>query len=96
MQPHTEPCEMCGKTHSEYERRREREKINAIKIKAFVIGRRSVRKLSSRENDIIDAFYDLDIRDLSIIADHHGISRSACNTYYDRAMDKLMDMDFEL
>jgi len=96
MESHTKPCEMCGKSESEYERRREREKINTIKIKAFVIGRRSVRKFSSRENDVIDAFYDLGINDLTTIADHHNISRSACEVYYDRAMDKLMDMDFEI
>ena len=26
----------------------------------------------------------------------NGLSPSAIETYYDRAMDKLMDMDFEL
>ena len=63
---------------------------------AFIIGRRSVHKFSKRENEIFDAYFDLGIRDFQQIADNFGIKAYSVETYYDRAMDKLLDMEFEL
>ena len=44
----------------------------------------------------IDAYYDLGIRDARTIAKNYGISVSSVEKYYDRAIDKLIAMDFEL
>ena len=96
MRPHTKPCEMCGKSEDEYERKKIEIETRKKEMIAFVTGRRSVHKFSRRENEIFDAFYDLGIRDLQQIADNFNISRSAVEKYYDRAMDKLILMDFEL
>jgi DNA-binding NarL/FixJ family response regulator len=94
--PHIESCPMCGKTESEYERQKLDREIKKRELTAFIIGRRSVNKFSRRENEIFDAFYDLGLRDFKVIADNEGISISSVETYYDRAMDKLIGMDFEL
>ena len=42
------------------------------------------------------AYYDLGIRDFQQIADNFGIKAYSVETYYDRAMDKLLEMEFEL
>ena len=49
MQPHTEPCPMCGKNEDEYERKREERETKKKEMKAFIIGRRSVTLFSRRE-----------------------------------------------
>jgi tRNA U54 and U55 pseudouridine synthase Pus10 len=96
MKPHTKPCEMCGKQEDEYERKRVEREIKKREMIAFVVGRRSVHKFSKRENEIFDAYFDLGIRDFQQIADNFGIKAYSVETYYDRAMDKLLEMDFEL
>ena len=96
MQPHTKPCEMCGKSEDEYERQKLERETKKKEMIAFIIGRRSVQKFSKRENEIFDAYFDLGIRDFQKIADNFGIKAYSVETYYDRAMDKLLDMDFEL
>jgi len=96
MKPHTKPCEMCGKQEDEYERKRTEREIKKREMIAFVVGRRSVHKFSKRENEIFDAYFDLGIRDFQQIADNFGIKAYSVETYYDRAMDKLLEMDFEL
>jgi len=96
MQPHTKPCEMCGKSEDEYERQKLEREIKKKEMISFIIGRRSVQKFSKRENEIFDAYFDLGIRDFQKIADNYGIKAYSVETYYDRAMDKLLDMDFEL
>ncbi len=96
MQPHTKPCEMCGKSEDEYERQKIERETKKKEMIAFIIGRRSVHKFSKRENEIFDAYFDLGIRDFQQIADNFGIKAYSVETYYDRAMDKLLDMEFEL
>lgn len=96
MRPHIKPCPMCGKSNDSCERKIQEARNNEIRMIAFLAGRRSVYKFSRRENEIIDAFYDLGIRDFKKIADNFGISSSSVEKYYDRAMDKLMIMDFEI
>ena len=96
MKPHTKPCEMCGKQEDEYERKRTEREIKKREMIAFGGGRRSVHKFSKRENEIFDAYFDLGIRDFQQIADNFGIKAYSVETYYDRAMDKLLEMDFEL
>jgi len=96
MQPHTKPCEMCGKSEDEYERQKLERETKKKEMIAFIIGRRSVHKFSKRENEIFDAYFDLGIRDFQQIADNFGIKAYSVETYYVRAMDKLLDMDFEL
>jgi F0F1-type ATP synthase gamma subunit len=87
---------MCGKSEDEYERQKSEREIKKKEMIAFIIGRRSVQKFSKRENEIFDAYFDLGIRDFQQIADNYGIKAYSVETYYDRAMDKLLDMDFEL
>tara|TARA_R110002012_G_scaffold263145_1_gene445676 strand:+ start:17939 stop:18202 length:264 start_codon:yes stop_codon:yes gene_type:complete len=87
---------MCGKSEDEYERQKSEREIKKKEMIAFIIGRRSVHKFSKRENEIFDAYFDLGIRDFQQIADNYGIKAYSVETYYDRAMNKLLDMDFEL
>tara|TARA_R100000742_G_C4267474_1_gene85674 strand:+ start:662 stop:925 length:264 start_codon:yes stop_codon:yes gene_type:complete len=87
---------MCGKSEDEYERQKLEREIKKKEMIAFIIGRRSVQKFSKRENEIFDAYFDLGIRDFQKIADNFGIKAYSVETYYDRAMDKLLNMDFEL
>ncbi len=94
--PHTRPCELCGKSEDEYERQRQERELKKKELIAFIIGRRSVRQFSTRENEVFDAYFDLGIRDFQQIADNFGIKAYSVETYYDRAMDKLLGMDFEL
>ena len=96
MQPHTEPCPMCGKNQNDYERMIEEREEHKKRLLAFLAGRRSIEKFSSRENDIFDAYYDHDIRDFQQIADNYGISYQAVSKYYERAMEKLILLDFEI
>ena len=96
MQPHTEPCPMCGKNEDEYERKMKERETKKKEITAFIVGRRSVTLFSKRENEIFDAFFYLGIKDFKQIAYNYGISVSSVETYYDRAMEKLLDLDFEL
>ena len=96
MQPHTEPSPMCGKNEDEYERKRKERETKKKEITAFIVGRRSVTLFSKRENEIFDAIYYLGIRDLQQVADNYGISYQAVQNYHDRAIDKLIDLDFEL
>ena len=96
MQPHTKPCEMCGKNEDEYERMLTEKEIKKREMIAFLVGRRSVHYFSKRENEIFDAFYDLGIRDLQQIADNYNITYQSVQKYYDRAIDKLIGMEFEL
>ena len=92
----SEPCPLCGKEEGSGESQR-KEKEQALKhLKAFLCGRESILKLSKRENQVIDCFYKNDINDFKIIAKILRISSSTVETYYDRAMDKIINLDFEL
>jgi len=96
MQPHTEPCPMCGKTEDEYERKRNERESKRKEMIAFIVGRKSVNIFSKRENEVFDAIYYLGIKDLYQVADNFDISYQAVQMYHDRAIDKLIDLDFEL
>ena len=65
-------------------------------LRAFIAGRESIDILSKRENEVIDCFFNKGMNDFRMIATLLKVSPSAIETYYDRAMDKLMNMDFEL
>lgn len=96
MRPHIKSCEMCGKQENEYERMKSEREMKKQQMIAFLVGRRSVHNFSKRENEVFDAYYDLGIRDFQQIADNFGIKAYSVETYYDRAMDKLLEMEFEL
>jgi len=83
------PCPMCGHHEDEHIDRinqKEREQRN---LKSFIAGRRSWQRLSRRENDVFDAFYDLGMTDFNDIALNFEITAQSARKYYDRAMDKI-------
>ena len=90
-----EPCPMCGRAEDLHlDQIRIRERQNEL-MQAFLAGRRSERKFSRRENEVFDAFYDLEIRDFKKIAYNFSISAATVRTYYDRAMEKFQAMLLE-
>ena len=85
-----QPCPMCGEMKEDYQDQIKRKEWECEMMKAFVAGRRSWQKFSRRENEVFDAFYDLGIKDFKHIAQNFGIKRSSVETYYDRAMEKMV------
>ena len=80
---------MCGKEEDLYQDQlKKKERQNEL-MQAFLAGRRSERKFSKRENEIFDAYYDLEIQDLNQIAYDFNISKATVRTYYNRAMEKF-------
>jgi DNA-directed RNA polymerase specialized sigma subunit len=96
MEQKTEPCPLCGKEEDSWESKIKEKKQEEKHLKAFIAGRKSIKVLSKRENQVIDCFFYKGMNDFRMIATLLKVSPSAIETYYDRAMDKLMDMDFEL
>tara|TARA_R110000765_G_C18602418_1_gene569324 strand:+ start:207 stop:491 length:285 start_codon:yes stop_codon:yes gene_type:complete len=84
-----EPCPMCGRAEDLYlDQINKKEHQNEL-MQAFLAGRKSERKFSRRENEIFDAYYDLDIQDYDKLAYNFSISKQAVRIYLDRAMEKL-------
>ncbi len=80
---------MCGKGEDLYlDQINKKERQNEL-MEAFLAGRKSEQKFSKRENEIFDAYYNLEIHDFKQIAYNFSISESAAKTYLGRAMDKL-------
>jgi FixJ family two-component response regulator len=87
-----EPCPMCGRAEDLHlDQIKKRERQNEL-MQAFLAGRKSERKFSRRENEVFDAFYDLEIQDFEIIAFNFRISKYTVEKYYDRAMEKFQAM----
>ena len=89
MEQSVDPCPMCGHHEDEHIDRINRREREQSTMKAFVAGRRSWKKLSRRENEIFDAFYDLGITDFADIARSFDITIQSARKYYDRAMKKV-------
>ena len=80
---------MCGKGEDLYlDQINKKERQNEL-MEAFLAGRKSERKFSKRENEIFDAYYNLEIHDFKQIAYNFGITQHAARSYFDRAMEKL-------
>ena len=80
---------MCGRAEDLYlDQINKKEHQNEL-MQAFLAGRKSERKFSRRENEIFDAYYDLDIQDYDKLAYNFSISKQAVRIYLDRAMEKL-------
>lgn len=84
-----QPCPMCGKGEDLYlDQINKKERQNEL-MEAFLAGRKSERKFSRRENEIFDAYYNLEIHDFKQIAYNFSISEHAARKYLDRAMEKM-------
>jgi len=84
-----QPCPMCGKGEDLYlDQINKKERQNEL-MEAFLAGRKSERKFSKRENEIFDAYYNLEIHDFKQIAYNFSITEHAARSYLDRAMEKL-------
>ena len=80
---------MCGKGEDLYlDQINKKERQNEL-MEAFLAGRKSERKFSKRENEIFDAYYNLEIHDFKQIAYNFSISEHAARNYLDRAMEKM-------
>ena len=63
-----QPCPMCGKGEDLYlDQINKKERQNEL-MEAFLAGRKSEQKFSKRENEIFDAYYNLEIHDFKQIA----------------------------
>ena len=83
---------MCGRAEDLHlDQIKKRERQNEL-MQAFLAGRKSERKFSRRENEVFDAFYDLEIQDFEIIAFNFRISKYTVEKYYVRAMEKFQAM----
>jgi len=90
-----EPCPMCGRAEDLHlDQIKKRERQNEL-MQAFLAGRKSERKFSRRENEVFDAYYDLEIQDYKQIAYNFSISEATVITYYNRAMEKFQAMLLE-
>ena len=90
-----EPCPMCGRAEDLYlDQINKKEHQNEL-MQAFLAGRRSERKFSKRENEVFDAFYDLEIQNFKKLAYNFSISEATVITYYNRAMEKFQAMLLE-
>ena len=96
MEQKTEPCPLCGKEKDSWESKIKEKEQEGKHLKAFIAGRESINILSNRENEVINCFFNKRMNDFRMIARLLGVSPSAIETYYDRAMDKLIEMDFKL
>ena len=86
---------MCGRAEDLHlDQIKKRERQNEL-MQAFLAGRKSERKFSRRENEIFDAYYDLDIQDYDKLAYNFSISKQAVRIYLDRAMEKFQAMLLE-
>ena len=83
---------MCGEYETEYEKEITRREKQRELMSVFIAGRRSVKKFSTRENEIFDSFYERGMTNLKDIAKNYGIAQSSVETYYDRMMDKLVGL----
>ena len=80
---------MCGRAEDLYLDQINKKEHQDELMQAFLAGRKSERKFSRRENEIFDAYYDLDIQDYDKLAYNFSISKQAVRIYLDRAMEKL-------
>ena len=86
---------MCGRAEDLYlDQINKKEHQNEL-MQAFLAGRRSERKFSKRENEVFDAFYDLEIQNFKKLAYNFSISEATVITYYNRAMEKFHAMLLE-
>lgn len=92
----TEPCPLCGKDETSYERTLADKKEQENYMKAFMAGRKSIELLSKRENQIFDYFFREGIRDFKKIAMLLSIKPYTVETFYDRAMNKILTLEFEI
>ena len=95
MKPHIKPCPMCGDQKNKLEKMQKEREQKERELKSFLIGRRSVDKFSRRENEIFDSHFDLGLS-FKEIARNEGIDYHSVVKFYDRAIDKLFVMDFEI
>ena len=84
-----EPCPMCGNIKYEYQEQLEQKQWENDMMTAFLVGRKSSRLFSRRENEVFDAFYCLEIRDFGEVAKILCIAPHTVEVYYDRAMEKF-------
>ena len=83
-----EPCPMCGHQETqEDEERTIRHKAELVAIE-FIKGRRSIKALSRRENEVIDAVIDLGMS-FEEASKSLSIQYKVCLNYWQRALNKI-------
>jgi len=82
------PCPMCGHLETqEDEERTIRHKAELVAIE-FIKGRRSIKALSRRENEVIDAVIDLGM-DFKEASDSLSIKYANCLKHWQNAINKI-------
>jgi len=83
-----QPCPMCGEMKTKEEEERENREYAGNISEAFIKGRRSLKKLSVRENEIIDCIIDLGM-DFDQAAENFGINIKTIYCHWENAIEKV-------
>lgn len=79
---------MCGERKTQEEEERENREYAEKMCEAFIKGRRSVDKLSVRENEILDCVIDLGM-DFDQAAENFGINKKTIYYHWENATEKV-------
>jgi len=82
------PCPYCGHIDSQEDEERQIRKKAQIIADEFIKGRRSVKALSKRENEVIDAVIGLGMS-FDEASDSLSIQYKVCLNYWQRALKKI-------
>jgi len=86
-----QPCPMCGVIKTQEEEERENREHASTVSEAFIKGRRSIKKLSVRENEILDCIIDLGM-DFDQAAVNFGINKKTIYYHWENAIDKVRNL----
>ena len=85
------PCPMCGEIKTQEEEEREgREYASAIS-EAFIKGRRSLKRLSVRENEVLDCIIDLGMS-FDQAAENFRINKKTIYYHWENAIEKVSSL----
>jgi len=85
------PCPMCGKIKTKEEEEQENREYASSMSEAFARGRKSVDKLSTRENEILDCIIDLGMS-FDQAAENFGINKKTIYHHWENAIEKVRNL----
>ena len=85
------PCPMCGETKTREEEERDNREYASNISEAFIKGRRSIKRLTARENEIVDCIIDLGM-DFDHAAENFGINKKTIYYHWENAIEKVANL----
>ena len=82
---------MCGKIKTKEEEEQENREYASSISEAFTRGRKSVSKLSVRENEILDCIIDLEMS-FDQAAENFGINKKTIYYHWENAIEKVRNL----